>query len=402
MAGDPSAPRPEPGPTRQRGRIRTRLRVGRVDPVFALDVLITFLIFVIDNASLSSPSAEYGGGNSLFLVFVAFITSAPLVLRDRRPLAAWLCSAAAIAVSTIIAVPTRDISLPYIPGAVAVYLLCLYAVAVRGGNRATVTAGAVTIVGAAVIDPSSAAIALPAMIPIVLGHLVRLRRSTRRALAEQAARHEAATAVLEERQRIARELHDVVAHHMSVIAIQAEAAPYKVTDPPPELAESFAQIRASALEGLTELRRVLGVLRTAEAPQTAPQPGLERLDEVIASARSGGLTVEVTAIGEERLLPQGVALSAHRILQEALSNAMKHAPGASVTVEIAYTSATLRLRVVNGPGTDPRTVAESGGGHGLVGMRERVIMLGGELSTGPERGGGFAVAAVLPLQKAPT
>jgi len=402
MAGDPNAPRPEPGPTRQRGRIRTRLRVGRVDPVFALDVLITFLIFVIDTASLSSPSTEYGGGNSLFLVFVAFVTSAPLVLRDRRPLAAWLSSAAAIAFSTIIAVPTRDISLPYIPGAVAVYLLCLYAVAVRGGTRVTVTAGAVTIVGAAVIDPSSAAIALPAMIPIVLGHLVRLRRSTRRALAEQAARHHAATAVLEERQRIARELHDVVAHHMSVIAIQAEAAPYKVTDPPPELAESFAQIRASALEGLTELRRVLGVLRTAEDPQTAPQPGLERLDEVIASARNGGLTVEVTATGEARLLPQGVALSAHRILQEALSNAMKHAPGASVTVEIAYTAATLRLRVVNGPGTDPRTVAESGGGHGLVGMRERVIMLGGELSTGPEHGGGFAVAAVLPLQKAPT
>jgi signal transduction histidine kinase len=402
MAGDSSAPRPEPGLARQRGRIRTRLSVGRVDPVFALDVLITFLIFVVDNATLSSPSSEYGGGSSLFLVFVAFITAAPLVLRDSRPLAAWLCSAGAIGVSTLVGVPHHDISLPYMPGAVAVYLLCLYAVAVHGGNRVTVTAGAVTVVGAAAIDPSSAAIALPAMIPIVLGHLVRLRRSTRRALAEQAARHHAETAVLEERQRIARELHDVVAHHMSVIAIQAEAAPYKVAEPSPELAESFAQIRVSALEGLSELRRGLGVLRTTEDPQIAPQPGLERLDEVVASARNGGLTIEVTAIGEARLLPQGVALSAHRILQEALSNVMKHAPGASVTVEIAYTSAALRLRVVNGPGADPRTVAESGGGHGLVGMRERVTMLGGELTTGPEPSGGFAVAAVLPLQKAPT
>jgi hypothetical protein len=100
MAGDSSAPRPEPGLARQRGRIRTRLSVGRVDPVFALDVLITFLIFVVDNATLSSPSSEYGGGSSLFLVFVAFITAAPLVLRDSRPLAAWLCSAGAICACT--------------------------------------------------------------------------------------------------------------------------------------------------------------------------------------------------------------------------------------------------------------------------------------------------------------
>ena len=140
---------------------------------------------------------------------------------------------------------------------------------------------------------------------------------------------------------------------MSVIAIQAEAAPYKVPDPPPELAESFAEIRTSALEGLTELRRVLGVLRTGDEPQTAPQPGLERLEEVLASARNGGLTIEVNSTGEASTLPQGVALSAHRILQEALSNAMKHAPGAAVTVDIGYRTDELRLRVVNGPGSAP-------------------------------------------------
>jgi signal transduction histidine kinase len=168
------------------------------------------------------------------------------------------------------------LSTPYVPGSVVVYMLSLYAVAIRGGNRVTLTAAGVTVFGAAALDSPTAAIALPAMIPIVLGHLVRLRRSTRQVLADQEARHEAETAVLEERQRIARELHEVVAHHMSVIAIQAEAAPYKVSDPPPELAESFAEIRASALEGLSELRRVLGVLRTGDEPQTAPQPGLER------------------------------------------------------------------------------------------------------------------------------
>ncbi len=367
----------------------------------ALDVLAALLIFVIDNAWLTSQSQD-GHRSGILLVVVALITAAPLVLRDRHPPAAWLCSAGAIAAGAVILVPRHDVSAPYIPGAVAVYLLCLYAVAVRGGGRVTVAAAGVTVVGAAALDPASAAVALPAMIPVVLGHLVRLRRSTRQVLADQEARHDAETAVLEERQRIARELHDVVAHHMSVIAIQAEAAPYKVGEAPPELAESFADIRASALEGLTELRRILGVLRTEEAPQTAPQPGLERLDEVLASARGGGLTVEVATSGEPPPLTRGVALSAHRILQEALSNAMKHAPGAAVNVEIAYAPAALRLRVVNGPGTETRPVAESGGGHGLVGMRERASMLGGELSTGPEPGGGFAVTALLPYEKAPT
>jgi signal transduction histidine kinase len=414
MAGDssvprPTAPRPAPSPPPalppRRGRVRSRLRVGRVDLVAALDVVVALFVFAVDNAWLVSENHHHADRRAgLLLVFVAFVTAAPLVLRDRRPLAAWISSAVAITVGATTVVPHHDISQAYIPGSVAVYVLCLYAVAVRGGNGVTVTAAAVTVFGAAALDQASAAIALPAMIPILLGYLVRLRRTTRQKLAEQEARHDAETAVLEERQRIARELHDVVAHHMSVIAIQAEAAPYKVADPPPELAESFAEIRASALEGLTELRRVLGVLRTAntEEPQTAPQPGLERLDEVVASARTGGLSVDVTMTGEATRLPQGVALSAHRILQEALSNAMKHAPGASVRVEIGYSPGELSLRVVNGPGTEPRPVAESGGGHGLVGMRERVIMLGGELSTGPEPGGGFAVAAVLPLQKAAT
>ena len=394
MADDTSVRRPP-------GRVRARLRFGRVDLVAALDVLITLIAFLIDNAYLTSENRHHGDHRvGALVLLVAFITAAPLVLRDRRPLTAWLCSAGAIAVGALVF--DRDVSSPYIPGAVAVYLLCLYAVAVRGGNRVTVTAAAVTVFGAAALDEQSAAVALPMMIPLVLGHLVRVRRSTRQALADQEARHDAETAVLEERQRIARELHDVVAHHMSVIAIQAEAAPYKVTDPPPELTNSFADIRSSALEGLTELRRVLGVLRTGDEPQTAPQPGLERLEEVLASARGGGLTVDVSVSGEAPSLPQGVALSAHRILQEALSNAMKHAPGASVSVDIAYGTAELRLRVVNGPGTEPPPAGMSGGGHGLVGMRERVIMLDGELAAGPGPGGGFAVTAVLPYEKAPT
>ncbi|GLY77957.1 sensor histidine kinase [Actinoallomurus iriomotensis] len=393
MTGERSAAAP------RRGRIRSRLRVGRVDIVVALDFVIALLFFALDNAVPRPPHPSPGHPSDVLLILVSFITAAPLTLRDRRPLAAWLCSAGGVLAARALLL-AQGLSLPYLPGAVVVYLLCLYAVGVRGGNRVTAGAAVVTVVGAAVVDSSTAAVAVPMLVPLVAGHLVRMRRTTRQVLAEQEARHAAETAVLEERQRIARELHDVVAHHMSVIAIQAEAAPYKVTDPPPELAESFADIRASALEGLTELRRVLGVLRTGHTPETTPQPGLDRLEEVVASARSGGLTVEVSSTGEPPPLPQGVALSAHRILQEALSNAMKHAPGASVTVDIDYRSDELRLRVVNGPGTAPRPVAESGGGHGLVGMRERASMLGGTLAVGPRPDGGFAVTAVLPYQKA--
>jgi signal transduction histidine kinase len=393
MTGERSAAAP------RRGRIRSRLRVGRVDIVMALDFLIALFFFAIDNAVPRPPAPAPGHPSDVLLIVASFITAAPLTLRDRRPLVAWLCSAAAILVARVLLL-TQGISLPYLPGGVVVHLLCLYAVGVRGGNRVTAGAAVVTVVGAAVVDSSTAVVAVVMLVPLVAGHLVRIRRATRDALAEQEARHAAETAVLEERQRIARELHDVVAHHMSVIAIQAEAAPYKVGDPPPELAESFAEIRTSALEGLTELRRVLGVLRTAETPETAPQPGLDRLEEVVASARSGGLTVEVRSTGEPPPLPRGVALSAHRILQEALSNAMKHAPGASVCVDIGYRADDLRLRVVNGPGTGSRQVAGSGGGHGLVGMRERASMLGGSLFAGPEPGGGFAVTAVLPYQKA--
>ena len=164
---------------------------------------------------------------------------------------------------------------------------------------------------------------------IFAGLIVRSRRGSREQLAVAERRHEGERALLEERQRIARELHDVVAHHMSVIAIQAEAAPYKIADPPKELVESFAEIRASALSGLSELRRVLGVLRS-DQPDTAPQPGLDDLDGLLESARNGGVTVTVGVTGTPRPLPEGVDLSAYRIVQEALSNAMRHAPGSAV------------------------------------------------------------------------
>jgi signal transduction histidine kinase len=265
----------------------------------------------------------------------------------------------------------------------------------------------VTLIGAAYIDLGAldSAVFLTA-IPILVGVVVRVRRSGARQLEEQERRHSGERALLEERQRIARELHDVVAHHMSVIAIQAEAAPYKAVDPPPELVESFGDIRASALAGLTELRRVLGVLRTG-GQDTAPQPGLADLDALLDSARGGGVSATVTSDGDPAPLPDGVDLSAYRIVQEALSNAMRHAPGSHVQVHLAYRPDALALEVRNdavparSAGSGPVLIASgvraAGGGHGIIGMRERATMLGGSLDAGPTAEGGFRVTAVLPV-----
>jgi signal transduction histidine kinase len=240
---------------------------------------------------------------------------------------------------------------------------------------------------------------LSAIVLFAAGAL-RERGQAQRRLAEQqhiSDAERARRAQLEERSRIARELHDVVAHHMSVIAIQAEAAPYRVPDPPKELARSFADIRATATEGLRELRRVVGVLRADGATDDPdPQPSLARLKELVASLQGAGRQVTVEVTGTPRPLPPGVELSAYRIVQEALSNAVRHAPGSQVRVELGYRPAGLVLRVVNGPARS-QPVPSPGPGHGVVGMRERAAMLGGELAAEPRPDGGYAVTAVLPV-----
>jgi len=231
-------------------------------------------------------------------------------------------------------------------------------------------------------------------IALLLADAWRERNETGRRLTEQEQISQAERTrrvVLEERTRIARELHDVVAHHMSVIAIQAEAAPYRVPDPPGELTSSFATIRGHALQALAELRRVLGVLRAErDDDQAAPQPTPDRLGELVAGVRGAGLAVQTAVAGTPRPLPAGLEVSAYRIVQEALSNAMRHAPGSEVRVEITYAPAALRLYLVNGPPQAPAS-APPGPGQGLLGMRERAAMLGGELTAAPTAGGGYAV-----------
>ena len=220
-----------------------------------------------------------------------------------------------------------------------------------------------------------------------------LEAETERAEDERARR-----AVLEERTRIARELHDVVAHHMSLIAVRAETAPYRITGLPEPARAEFGALSEEAREALVEMRRLLGVLRHDQPPDLAPQPELADLPALVDTARKAGVSVKLSVPPALDRVPSGVGVCAYRIVQESLSNASQHAPGAAVTVSVGHDSGAVLLRVTNGPG-GPAGPSENdhGPGHGLTGMRERVALLGGSLSAEPSPDGGFVVSAVLPL-----
>ncbi|SEF96945.1 Signal transduction histidine kinase [Thermomonospora echinospora] len=214
-------------------------------------------------------------------------------------------------------------------------------------------------------------------------------------------------AVMRERARIARELHDVVAHSVSMIAVQAETAPYTMDDLSPQAREGYLEIARTAREALVEMRRLLGVLRADAGtgpPESAPQPRLDRLPELIEQHRGAGGQAELQVRGDPRALSTTVELSAYRIVQEALTNARRHAPGAEVQVELAYLNDRLAVRVRDTGANAPTMVLDpsEAGGHGLVGMRERATMLGGRFSAGPASEGGFMVEAELPFAREET
>ncbi|MEU8713531.1 sensor histidine kinase [Streptomyces sp. NPDC048663] len=256
--------------------------------------------------------------------------------------------------------------------------------------------------------------AVPFVLAWVLGDSMRTRRAYFAQLEERAARLEkereaqAKVAVAAERARIARELHDVVAHNVSVMVVQADGAAYVLDAAPDQAKKALETISSTGRQALAEMRRLLGVLRTGEHKEVGeyvPQPDVEQIDDLVEQCRSSGLPVDFKVEGTPRPLPSGVELTAYRIVQEALTNTRKHGgPNTGASVRLVYFDDGLGLLVEDDGKGAPHEMYEEGGadgqGHGLIGMRERVGMVGGTLDAGPRPGGGFRISALLPLKPA--
>lgn len=355
---------------------------------------------------------------------LAVLEAAALVLALFHPVLAWWTTlvlmvvgvqAAKLPEAAAAMAPGMDaaVTLPWTVPGIALQAGVLFLLALRVRARALVTMLAISVLTALACVSFdfrglnyNAALALAGFgTAALLGTTLRSRETFRSRLVVQeeiTAEERARRALLEERARIARELHDVVAHHMSVVSIQAQVAPHLVDNPPQELQDNLESIRQNAVEALSELRRVLGVLRSeddhSDATPYGPQPTLERLEDLLANVRTAGVEAVMEVTGTPVALSPGVELSAFRIVQEALSNAMRHAPGSRVSVEVGHRPETLAVRVVNTAPQHPVTPS-SGSGNGLIGMRERVTMLGGDLSTGNAADGGYEVMAYLPVSQ---
>ena len=373
-----------------------------------LVVAVVFAAWVQLDLWRHAPAAmQVQGGRAVFALLLLLVTL-PLALRRRAPTVTLLCAAAALAVAAVL--------VSHAGGApVEVFialLLAFYSVGAHCDDRRSALVAAVAVAAIAAVDlarpgffngtsnPRPAAW-LAFAIAWLVGRDLRRRRQRVSDLEDRAAQLErereeqAQLAVAEERGRIARELHDVIAHAVSVIVVQAQAGPHLINERQRAIG-AFQAIESSGRDALVELRRLLGILRS-EDKQLAigPQPGLGSLQSLVEQVRASGLPVQLRIEGEPVHLPAGIDLSAYRIVQEALTNAVKHASATSAEVVIHYQSRALELDILdNGPG---QTVNGNGSGHGLVGMRERVALYGGTLETGTRNGGGYAVHARLPL-----
>jgi signal transduction histidine kinase len=402
----------------------------RARPLLA-DALLAVLLAAVSMVALAYAWRDCDrdcdpGGVAVVLVLA---TTLPLVWRRRRPLAVGFATGLATAVYGFAHYP--DLAMPIAIGGV----VGMYSVAAWGGRRAALLAGGVAVVVLAVVmtlpradaDVVDAAfVSLSLAGAWVLGDRARVQRALAAELQERAVRLErdrdedARRAVASERARIARELHDVVAHHVSMMVVQAEAGPVAVATEPARAAGAFEAIAATGRQALVEMRRLLGVLRGDgdQAPSLAPQPGLAEVPSLVEQVGRAGLRVELVVEGAQVPLPAGVDLSAYRIVQEALTNAVKHGGPGRARVLVRYGEDALRLQVHNEAADPPaarngveppsaaagpfRPAASPLGDRqvrrsGLVGMRERVHLFGGELHAGPGPDGGFTVDARLPI-----
>ncbi|MFJ7586453.1 sensor histidine kinase [Streptomyces sp. NPDC097617] len=403
-----------------------RTPAGAAQPLFAQSpkrwqrampfVVVGIFVVTLLPVTIAVLANGYGvGGGWAGALGVA--QTVPLLLAVTRPVHAWVVVLTADTVAAVLLIGADKVaghSWPWPPMTIVGYLVLMAALGLRESVRTLVgvwlVTGAIgTVLGfsqpAGVMNTTALLFVLGGVVLALTGALRGLGDAQQR-VAEQESISEAERArrtLLEERARIARELHDVVAHHMSVITVQADSAPYRVPGMSEPVREEFAAIAASARESLGEMRRLLTVLRGDGANgadgERAPQPGIDRLQQLVEATVRAGQPVELSlAAGAAGAAPPAVDLSAYRIVQEALANVVRHAPGAPTRVSVTVDEGEVLVLVVNGPARDAVVEVEtSGTGHGLVGMRERVRLTGGTLDTGPLPDGGFRVAARLPL-----
>ncbi|MFC0599727.1 sensor histidine kinase [Streptomyces palmae] len=394
-----------------RWRLRTGPHLLAVDACAAVAAVTTYGVLAGQGASDGSPAFR---GPLWAGWLLAVCAGAPLAVRRLWPLPVLAAVLGASAAATLLDI-TRD---PYVATALAAYAVALAEPARRAWTALALTlavAAAAVVTGEAAVTPSGRwpeAFAIAALVWLVVGSAWTAGRVVRerRARAARRERRAAEDALAEERLRIARELHDIVSHSLSVIVVSAAVANHVAEERPERTRDALQAIERTGREALTEMRRALGVLRgdpAVQGPsgtaQTAPPPGLDDLPLLVRRAEQAGVRVGFrTRLAAD--LPAGTALTVYRIVQEALTNVIKHAgDGTHCRLTITADSREgVRIEVVDdGAGNAPaRDRADLRGGHGLVGMRERVMMYGGTLAAGPRPGGGFAVSVRLPREPA--
>jgi signal transduction histidine kinase len=337
------------------------------------------------------------------VVPLALAQTLPLAFRRVRPLAVLAVTLVAGIVFNAALADSPTLPLGVVVALYTVAAQCERAVAVRAGLATAATLPAAMLMAADFhVDSALLPVALTAG-AWLLGDYLRTRWAYLSELEAKAVRlerereEEARRAVAQEQARIARELHDVISHNVSVMVVQAAAGADVFDAQPARARTALDSIEATGREALAELRRLLGVIRTDDADESrAPQPGLEGLEGLLEHVRAAGLPVELTVEGRRAPLPPGLDLAAYRIVQEALTNTLKHAAASKAGVTVRYGASELEVDVLD-DGRGRAANGTAGGGHGLVGMRERVALYGGRVRAGPRSEGGFLVSARFPL-----